>query len=472
MARRGALVLLFVLLGLLAATPASAYNSAGPIAVEIQNLFWAITVFAVIVAIVVFGALLIFLVRYREAVSPRPTTWIEGNRRVEMVWTVVPTIILIVILIISVPVLVYTDTLPTPDTTVTVIGTQFVWNFTYEDRTSSSPDLWIQAGIVVRLEVTSLDVIHSFTVPDLGVKIDALPGHMNHWWMQADTPGDYLIQCAELCGVGHYGMRGIVHVFAAGTQPKIYGPPPKIVPVTDVYLRETGGNVSQPWTIVPKTLTYGIGADIRLRIWNNATSTAHDFSIDAPISESIPPIPPLSYAWLNFTLTTPSPTPVPYGPTNPADRANGMEGLFTVQAGNVIRIDLDDGILGGTHTWSVSPNPLVLNYSKTYTFEIHNIGSVAHNFTMDAPYAFVKHDLPIAPGTFAFAGPYTFNRNATGIYRCSIHPTNMLAPYIVGSGSVAAQGLPLFDMVAITIAVSAPVTLAYVIHHARRRDED
>jgi len=214
MARRAVLLLLGIAGGLLLAGSARAYTNAGPISEEIQNLFWAITLFAVVVAAVVFGILAVFLVRYRESVSPRPTSWVEGDRNLEILWTVIPTIILIVIVIISVPVLVYTDTIPPPDTTVRVVGTQFIWTFYYEDGTTSSPDLWIQAGTVVKLEVTATDVVHSFAVPDLGIKIDAFPGHMNHWWMQGDVPGDYLIQCAELCGLEHAKMLASVEVLS------------------------------------------------------------------------------------------------------------------------------------------------------------------------------------------------------------------------------------------------------------------
>src|SRR3990172_6806606 len=190
---------------------------------------------------------------------------------------------------------------PPPDTPVRVVGTQFIWTFYYEDGTTSSPDLWIQAGTVVKLEVTATDVVHSFAVPDLGIKIDAFPGHMNHWWMQGDVPGDYLIQCAELCGVGHYGMRGVVHVFPAGSQPKIYGPPPQPQPITDVQLRESGGNATSPWSISPRNLTVGIGGHVNLRIWNNNSNTYH-FRIDAPNAtispmNQTPPIPPFTYRW-------------------------------------------------------------------------------------------------------------------------------------------------------------------------------
>jgi len=480
MARRAVLLLLAIAVGVLLAGTARAYTNAGPISEEIQNLFWAITLFAVIVAAVVFGILAVFLVRYRESVSPRPTEWIEGNRNLEILWTVIPTIILIVIVIISVPVLVYTDTIPPPDTTVRVVGSQFIWTFYYEDGTTSSPDLWIQAGIVVKLEVTALDVIHSFAVPDLGIKIDAFPGHMNHWWMQADVPGDYLIQCAELCGVGHYGMRGVVHVFPAGSQPKIYGPPPRPLPVTDVQLRESGGNATNPWSIAPRNLTFSIGSRVNLRVWNN-NSNPYDFRIDAPPTtisptNQTPPISNYSYTWLNFTINGASPGPIPYGPADVAARNNGMIGYLTIQSGTIIEVFLDDSGGGPGHSWSVRPDPLVIPKGENVTFWIHNVGSQPHNFTLQGAYRNVKYDPPIAPGNSAFAGPFFFPQDASDTYQCSIPghaASGMVAPYIAGAGGGARQGgLPVFDMAWITLAVCLPVMFAYLIHHARRREDE
>jgi len=80
--------------------------------------------------------------------------------------------------------------------------------FEYPNGTRVQNELRVKAGQVVLLEVTSLDVIHSFFVYDLGVKIDANPGHVNNYWFRADTPGQYRIVCAEFCGVSHYAMIG------------------------------------------------------------------------------------------------------------------------------------------------------------------------------------------------------------------------------------------------------------------------
>ena len=472
MARWGVLILVVISLGMSLASSAQAYTAGGPIATEIQNLFWAITFFAVVVVVVVFGVLLGFLIRYRQSVSPRPTSWVEHDRRLEILWSVVPSIILVVILVLSIPVLVYTDTIPRADTRIQVIGQQFVWTFKYEDGTNSTPDLWIQENIVVRLEITSLDVVHSFAVPDLGIKIDAFPGHMNNWWMKADKPGDYLIQCAEFCGVNHHGMRGVVHVFRAGSQPGIYGPPPQEPPTANVELLESGGNATQPWKIVPVNLTFAIGSKVSLHIMNSG-SRSHDFRVDAPVNVSVPAIPPLQSVWLNFSLDVSSPTPIPYGPTNQSTRALGMAGTLTIQSGRVIVILLSTNPQGNFFIGPDPPqNPLGIAKGESVVFALKNADQLlGHNFQMGAPYEFVKYAGIISPGQTVFIGPFTFDEDASNEYWCILHRPTMFANYVVGSGSAAPAGIPLFDMTAIMTAVSVPVVFAYVFHHARRRGD-
>jgi heme/copper-type cytochrome/quinol oxidase subunit 2 len=111
---------------------------------------------------------------------------------------------------------------------VKVIARQFYWTFqyangsaitypngttiSYPNGTSIENKLYVRVGQVVDLEVVSMDVDHSFFIPQLGVHIDAIPGHDNRYWFSADTPGQYLIECTQFCGTGHYTMIGQVIV--------------------------------------------------------------------------------------------------------------------------------------------------------------------------------------------------------------------------------------------------------------------
>lgn len=107
---------------------------------------------------------------------------------------------------------------------VKVIGSQFYWTFVYAPNssitfpngttvnypngTSFQNTLYVKTGQVVALEVVSDDVAHSFFIPELGVHIDNIPGHNNHYWLRADSPGQYLIECTQFCGTAHYTMIG------------------------------------------------------------------------------------------------------------------------------------------------------------------------------------------------------------------------------------------------------------------------
>lgn len=107
---------------------------------------------------------------------------------------------------------------------VKVIARQFFWTFeyangstitfpngttrTYPNGTSIQNALYIKAGEAVDLDIVSSDVAHSFFIPELGVHIDAIPEHDNHYWLSADTPGQYKIECTQFCGTGHYTMIG------------------------------------------------------------------------------------------------------------------------------------------------------------------------------------------------------------------------------------------------------------------------
>ncbi len=120
--------------------------------------------------------------------------------------------------------LVAVDTPPPGSLHVTVIARQFYWSFEYANgsvitfpngTTKAFPNgyttqntLYVKAGEVVDLDIISLDVAHSFFIPELGVHIDAIPGHDNHYWLRADSPGQYSIECTQFCGTGHYTMIG------------------------------------------------------------------------------------------------------------------------------------------------------------------------------------------------------------------------------------------------------------------------
>jgi cytochrome c oxidase subunit 2 len=129
-----------------------------------------------------------------------------------VIWTVIPVVILAVIGIVvfyELPVISDAPAAANP-VRITVEGHQFYWQFNYPNGTRSINDLHVPAGEVVLLTVKSYDVVHSWWIPQLGGKIQAIPGKTNHIWFKADRAGTYYGQCAEFCGIYHEAMAARV----------------------------------------------------------------------------------------------------------------------------------------------------------------------------------------------------------------------------------------------------------------------
>ena len=180
----------------------------------------------IITVITVFVLALLFIVwfRFRESKNPVPskTTHHTG---LEVVWTIVPAVILVVIAAFSFPLLYKQLTIPEPGLTVRAIGHQWYWSYEYPDNGNFTFDAnmvekdQLQAGQLylldtdnevvlptgtdIRIQITATDVIHAWTIPAFGVKHDAVPGRTNESWFNIKAPGIYYGQCSELCGVRH-----------------------------------------------------------------------------------------------------------------------------------------------------------------------------------------------------------------------------------------------------------------------------
>jgi cytochrome c oxidase subunit 2 len=180
----------------------------------------------IIVAIVVLVTVLVAWTawRFNARRNPNPATWTH-NTRLEIAWTAIPALILVLIAVPSFRLLYYMDRTQTADMTVKVIGHQWYWSYEYPDNGDVKLDsnmvddsslkpgqprlltvdnpLVLPVGVPVRVQVTGDDVIHSWAVPAFGIKTDAIPGRLNETWVQIKEPGTYYGQCSQLCGVNH-----------------------------------------------------------------------------------------------------------------------------------------------------------------------------------------------------------------------------------------------------------------------------
>lgn len=171
--------------------------------------------------ILVAGAMIAFLVLYRHR-EGRRATYTHGNATLEIVWTVVPALILVILTFLSVPTWGRIEQqLPASDLHILITAKQFNWEVSYpgpdgklgtDDDKTFDNEVHVPVGKPVILHLRSKDVIHSVFLPNLRFKQDAVPGREIVKWVQATKPGKYEIPCAELCGFGHSGMKGFLFV--------------------------------------------------------------------------------------------------------------------------------------------------------------------------------------------------------------------------------------------------------------------
>ena len=188
----------------------SALDPRGPVA-EMQFSLIMLSLYVMIfVMIVVFSIYVFVLIRFRE--KPGDThipKQVHGNRTLEIVWTVIPIILLI---ILAVPNVMETFTLADVEETedsilVEVTGHQFWWEFEYPDHgVVAGQEMYIPTNTKINIDLQASDVIHSFWVPALAGKQDNVPGIVNHMWFEAPEEGVYLGKCTELCGESHWLM--------------------------------------------------------------------------------------------------------------------------------------------------------------------------------------------------------------------------------------------------------------------------
>ncbi|HUA33306.1 MAG TPA: cytochrome c oxidase subunit II [Candidatus Binataceae bacterium] len=178
-----------------------------------ELIFWIVMT----VWIATMITMVIFLVRYRTRPG-RKAEYIEGNSRLEIIWTTVTAVIMVSLAFLSRST--WADIKehgPPGQVFYNVTAKQFNWEITYpgpdgklgtKDDVTVENEMHVPVNQVVRIDLTSKDVIHSFFVPNLRLKQDAVPGRIIHVWFEATEKGTYEIPCAELCGFGHSGMLG------------------------------------------------------------------------------------------------------------------------------------------------------------------------------------------------------------------------------------------------------------------------
>lgn len=194
----------------------------GPIALQESDLTWIIFGICAVVWVFVTGWLVISIIRFRSRPGLPPARQTPGNTRIEIAWTIAPSIVLFVVLGVTISTMFAVASPPQPTTlTVVAVGHQWWWEFDYPKQPGidtpfvTADEMHIPVGAYVHIELYSNNVIHSFWVPELGGKTDVIPGHINTMWLKGDAIGDYRGACAEYCGAQHAHMDYIVKVTSA-----------------------------------------------------------------------------------------------------------------------------------------------------------------------------------------------------------------------------------------------------------------
>lgn len=239
--------LLRLAVSVVAFLPFSAYSEWGlnlpppstPIASRILDLHNAIMLVCLVIFVVVFGVMFYSLYAHRKSRGHKAHQF-SHNSKLEVVWTVIPFLILVGMAIPSTATLLFMEDTTDSDLTVKITGYQWKWQYEYLDHdidffsNLSTPRAQIEnrepkgehyllevdnpvvlpANRKIRFLLTSNDVIHAWWIPKFGVKKDAIPGYINEFWANIDEPGDYRGQCAELCGKDHGFMPIVASVMA------------------------------------------------------------------------------------------------------------------------------------------------------------------------------------------------------------------------------------------------------------------
>lgn len=242
------------------------FKGVTPLSRDIYNLHMIAIWVCAFIGVLVFGVMFYSLFRHRKSKGYQPASF-HDNNKLEIVWSIIPFLILVGLAVPATKVLIRMDDSNESQVTIKVVGSQWKWQYQYLDQgisfysSLSTPygqiqnqepkgewyllevdkPLVLPVNKKIRFLVTSTDVVHSWWVPELGVKRDAIPGFMHEAWARIDTPGIYRGQCAELCGINHGFMPIVVQAVSENEFKQWVAAQPKVV---DQYAIETNSPVA------------------------------------------------------------------------------------------------------------------------------------------------------------------------------------------------------------------------------------
>ena len=208
-------------------------EAASPTMERLNSFHNGLLILILVISVFVLLLLMYIMIRFRAARNPNPSKNTH-NTLLEVVWTVVPILILVAVAVPSFRLLYFADRTADAELTIKAIGSQWFWSYEYPDHDnlafdaimvedediqegqvrllSTDNDVVLPVNTNIRILTTANDVIHSFAMPNLGIKLDAVPGRINETWVRIEREGMYYGQCSELCGVRHGFMPIAIRV--------------------------------------------------------------------------------------------------------------------------------------------------------------------------------------------------------------------------------------------------------------------
>jgi cytochrome c oxidase subunit 2 len=187
--------------------PPTASEQAG----KIDALYWFLIAVSAVMTVLIFSCIILFAWKYRRRAGVEPTQ-IEGSTKLELTWSILPFLIMLVMFAWGAQLYFAAQQPPTDAMEIFVTGKQWMWKIQYPDGGREINELHVPVGQPVKLTMSSEDVIHSFSIPAFRVRHDVVPGHYDTLWFTATKPGRYHLFCTEYCGNQHSGMIGWVDV--------------------------------------------------------------------------------------------------------------------------------------------------------------------------------------------------------------------------------------------------------------------
>ena len=194
----------------MSAGPVATFDAHSPEARAIATLFTQTLIICGVIAVVVTALVVYCIFRFREKPGDAEPKQIHGHTQLEVTWTLIPLAIVVGIFVLTLRAMADGDPPSEGAPDLVITGHQWWWEARYSSGAITANEIHIPVGKKLLVRIEAADVIHDFWVPQLGRKIDAVPGHSSTIWLEADAAGQYLGACAEYCGAQHAWMRIVV----------------------------------------------------------------------------------------------------------------------------------------------------------------------------------------------------------------------------------------------------------------------